>query len=519
MSTGLSAMDKGEDYPATNAFRYWPRFLLRNALVPLAAVTAVTAIGSGLVDVLAVANVSMLYLAAVIVSALLGNGVAAVIAALLSFLAYNFFFIEPRLTLTVARPDEVLALAMFVVVALALGSLTARIKEQARLAKAEAHMADDLFAFSSALSRILVLEPLIQEVVRRIAAVTGRQAVLLLAGEDGRLTVKGWSQEIELPAEVMLKAQYLQAQRTGQSGGARLTDGYEGLLLVSGVRRLGMIVLVGDIPPADATRARRDAAMTDQAAVAIDRALFARESVAAGLVNESQKLQSALLSSLSHDLRTPLASITGASTTLLELGDRLDETTRRDLITSIAEEGERLNRFVGNLFDMTRIESNALKPKRERLELSEVIGGATRRAQAAHPGLNVDVKLDADARLVTADPILLEQTVFNILDNASKSAGSGRPIAVRAAAGPSVVTLSITDDGPGIAESELERIFDKFYRRAAGDGRAAGTGLGLSIVRGFLAAMGGSVRAESPVHGRRGARFIITLPVGRAGAA
>jgi two-component system sensor histidine kinase KdpD len=519
MSTQLSLMDKVVERSEAGAVRRWLALLLRNAIVPAAAVAAVTAIASVLVDELAVANISMLYLAAVIASALLGNVVAAVLAALLSFVTYNYFFIDPRFSLTVARADEVLTLVMFVAVALALGALTAQAKEQARVARDEARSAEELFAFSSALSRILVLEPLVEEIVRRISSAAGRSALLLLTGEEGRLAVRARSADVDLPAEVVLKAQYLQAQQIGQTGGARLADGFEGLPLVSGVRRLGMIVLVGEIPPVDTIRTRRYAAMADQAAVAIDRALWARESVAAGLANEGQKLQSALLSSLSHDLRTPLASITGASTTLLQLGDKLDDATRDDLLASIAEEGDRLNRFVGNLFDMTRIESHALKAKREQLDLLEVMGGAVRRAQSAHPELDIDVKLDAGATLVVADPILLEQAVFNVFDNASKYAGTERPVAVRSQLGAGVVTLSITDDGPGIAESDLERIFAKFYRGEAGDGRSAGTGLGLSIVRGFLSAMGGNIRCESPVHGRRGARFNITLPAAKPGAA
>ena len=518
MSIQLPLTEKAEDTHEIPLFRRWIVALTRNAVVPVATVAVVTAMASVLVDELAVANTSMLYLAAVIASALLGNVAAAVLAALLSFAAYNYFFIDPRFSLTVAGPDEVLTLIMFVAVALALGALTAQTKEQARRSRADAQDAEELFAFSSALSRILVLEPLTAEIVRRIAVATGRPTLLLLAGDDGRLSLKARSADIDLPGEVMLKAQYLQAQRAGSAAAARLSEGYEAMQLVSGVRRLGVIVLVGDIPPVDATRARRYAAMADQAAVAIDRAFWARESVASGLAVEGQRLQSALLSSLSHDMRTPLASITGASTTLLQLGSKLDDATRNDLLASIAEEGDRLNRFVGNLFDMTRIESGTLKPKRDLLDLNEVVAGAVRRAQLVHQKLEIDVRLDAGAMLVVADPVLMDQVVFNLFDNAAKYAGTERPIAVRSQLAGSTILLSITDNGPGIAETDLDRIFEKFYRRSAADGHAMGTGLGLSIVRGFLASMAGSIRAESPVHGRRGARFVITLPAAKPGA-
>jgi two-component system sensor histidine kinase KdpD len=223
-------------------------------------------------------------------------------------------------------------------------------------------------------------------------------------------------------------------------------------------------------------------------------------------------LQSALLSSLSHDLRTPLASITGAASSLLELGERMDLDTRNDLLVSIEEEAGRLNRFVANLFDITRIESGALRARREGIDIPEIIDRAVTRVRTIYPGFAVDLSLADDLPAARGDEVLLEQALFNILDNARKYAGPEKPVAIFVRRDGGDVTIAVTDQGKGIPTSDLGRIFEKFYRRNGGDGRPAGTGLGLSIAKGFIAGMGGSIRAESPAAKRRGTRFVICLP-------
>jgi two-component system, OmpR family, sensor histidine kinase KdpD len=253
--------------------------------------------------------------------------------------------------------------------------------------------------------------------------------------------------------------------------------------------------------------------MIEQAAVAIDRAGLVRERARAAVEKEGEKLQVALLSSLSHDLRTPLASISGAVSSLRQLGDRMTPETRADLLVSIEEETGRLNRFVGNLFDMTRIESGILKVKREPFELTPVITAAIARAKAVHPDLVVETSMAAGLALAQGDAALVEQVLFNLLDNARKYAGPELPVSVFARTGDGVATISVTDQGKGIPSQDLEVIFDKFYRRAKGDGRPAGTGLGLSIARGFIEAMGGTIKAESPAVRKRGTRFTVRMPL------
>jgi two-component system sensor histidine kinase KdpD len=250
----------------------------------------------------------------------------------------------------------------------------------------------------------------------------------------------------------------------------------------------------------------------DQTAVAIDRARLVRQNARTAALEESEKLNTALFSSLSHDLKTPLATISGAASSLRELGDRMDAATRADLLASIEEESSRLARFVANLFDMTRLEAGTLKPRRDKVGVGEVIDIAIDRARTLHRACRFEVSLAEHLPPARADANLLGQALFNLLDNACKYGGETAPIAVFARGEENEVVISVTDQGKGIPERELERIFEKFYRRTKTDGRAAGTGLGLSIARGFVNAMGGTLKAESPAVRKRGTRFTIRLP-------
>jgi two-component system sensor histidine kinase KdpD len=249
----------------------------------------------------------------------------------------------------------------------------------------------------------------------------------------------------------------------------------------------------------------------EQAAIAIDRALLVKDSVRTVALEENEKLRSTLLASLSHDLRTPLAAITGAVTTLRKFGDGMAAEQRADLLASIEEESARLTRFIANLLDMSRIEAGALRPKQDLVDVVEVIRAAIERAGKTFPGQPVMTSLARDLPYVRCDANLLEQVLFNLLDNAQKYGGGGRVIVHARPDGANVV-VSVTDEGPGIKPADLERVFEKFYRGGKADGRRAGTGLGLSISRGLVEAMGGKIWAESPAVRRRGARIVISMP-------
>ena len=227
---------------------------------------------------------------------------------------------------------------------------------------------------------------------------------------------------------------------------------------------------------------------------------------------ETDRLRSALLTSISHDLRTPLASILGSATSLRSQDAILDQPTKETLLGTIIEESDRLHRFIGTLLDMTRLESGALKPRTSLNELSDVIGAVLRRASKILAAHRVEVDLPANLPLLALDMVLFEQVLFNLLDNAAKHAPAGSQITISARHDGDTVTLCIMDEGEGIPAGDLDRVFEKFYRSGGADRRRAGTGLGLAICRGFVDAMDGTIVAANRTD-RQGAMFVITLPV------
>jgi two-component system sensor histidine kinase KdpD len=253
-------------------------------------------------------------------------------------------------------------------------------------------------------------------------------------------------------------------------------------------------------------------ALSDQVALAIERIHLSDDMDRARLAAETERLRSALLTSISHDLRTPLASILGSATTLGNQNQHLDESGRAELLRTIQEEAERLNRFIANLLDMTRLESGAIEPGLDFVDLGDIVGSAVQRASGVLVRHQIRVDLPADLPMLKLDPVLFEQVLFNLLDNAAKYAPAGSKIEVSAGRDGNLIRLDVADEGDGIPPDDLERIFDKFYRVQAVDRKRAGTGLGLAICRGFVEAMGGTIRASNRTD-RRGALLTITLPV------
>jgi two-component system sensor histidine kinase KdpD len=227
---------------------------------------------------------------------------------------------------------------------------------------------------------------------------------------------------------------------------------------------------------------------------------------------ESERLRSALLTSISHDLKTPLASVLGAASTMRDLASGLSETEKRDLLATVIDESERLNRFIANLLDMTRLESGAVVPNTAPHDIGEIIGSVLRRASKILAGHRVLLELAADVPMLELDAVLFEQVLFNLLDNAAKYSPADSTISIRSVRDRETVTLKIIDEGDGIPPAELESIFDKFYRAQKGDHVRPGTGLGLAISRGFVEAMGGTITADNR-DDRGGAVLTIRLPI------
>ncbi len=249
----------------------------------------------------------------------------------------------------------------------------------------------------------------------------------------------------------------------------------------------------------------------DQSAVALERVRLAGQINEARLAAESERLRAALLTSLSHDLKTPLASILGAVTTLKQYRDMLDIPTQDELVTTIQEEAERLSRFVANLLDMTKIESGSIELDREHVHIDDVVATALQRVSTIVSDHKIEVDLEASLPMLKLDVMLFEQVLVNLLDNAAKYAPPGSEIRIRSRRTPGAVAIEVLDEGPGIPEDRLERVFEKFHRVKHGDRQRAGTGLGLAICRGFVTALGGKIGAANRAD-RSGAIFTITFP-------
>jgi len=253
-------------------------------------------------------------------------------------------------------------------------------------------------------------------------------------------------------------------------------------------------------------------ALCDQAAVAIERISLAKGLDEARVLAETERLRAALLTSISHDLRTPLASILGTVSSLRSFPEKYSATEREELLGTLQEEAERLNRFVANLLDMTRLESGAIELRLELIDVTEIVGSALQRAGNVVAGHRVEVDIEPGLPMLRVDAVLFEQVLFNLLDNAAKYSPAGSRIDVRAKRDGELVEIEVVDEGPGIPPADFERIFAKFYRVQAQDRRRAGTGLGLAICRGFVEALGGWIVARNR-RDRSGAVLTIRMPV------
>jgi len=253
-------------------------------------------------------------------------------------------------------------------------------------------------------------------------------------------------------------------------------------------------------------------ALVDQGALAIERVLLVEDMDRVKRTVESDRLRAALLTSISHDLKTPLASVLGAASTLRDLSPKLSDAERSDLLSTVIDESERLNRFIANLLDMTKLESGAVVPNTARHDLGEIVGSALRRAGKILVHHKIRLELAADLPMLELDAVLFEQALFNLLDNAAKYAPPDTTISIQGLRDKDSVTLQIMDEGEGIPPDDLHNVFDKFYRAQKGDHVRAGTGLGLAISRGFVEALHGTISAANRSD-RSGAVLTIRLPI------
>jgi two-component system sensor histidine kinase KdpD len=462
------------------------------------------------------ADLAMIFLASVLASGLVFGLRPALAASALAIVTYNFFFLEPRFSLRIGHVGDVITFGIFLAVAGATGWLTGQVRDQARLSARRASAVTALLAASRRLSATATQDETAQVLAEQASAASGGRAVVLLPKGEELVQVAGAPATPLLTAAAMAAARW--AWEKGEAAGAgtgtlpqvgwtfRPLVGLRGRAGVAGVEQNAQV------GPDDE---RLVAAMLDQGAVALERAELAAATVENEALRRSDKLRAALLNSISHDLRTPLSTVLGAVTTLIDYGKTLKPAVGADLLVSIREEAERLNRYVGDLLDMTRLEGGALNPRAEWTDVRDVLAAAIARVERRLETRVLARDFPAELTAIQLDPGLLEQAVVNILENAIAYSPDGSAIEVAAYEDRGNVVISIEDEGPGIPSADIERIFEKFRRLEEPSDRGErnkGAGLGLSIAKGFIEAMNGRIAAASPIHGARGTRVLISLP-------
>jgi two-component system, OmpR family, sensor histidine kinase KdpD len=465
-----------------------------------------------------VENVDLVFLTAIVGIAVRFGLLPSLFASLASALCYNFFFLPPIYTFTVADPHNIAAFALFTLVAIVVSNVAARGRLQAATAQARVRAVDSLYSFSRKLAGAGTLDDVLWATAFQMAMML-RIRVLLLLPEKGILSVKsGYPPEDVLDVADLAAANWsFEHNRTAGHGSDTLPGAKRLFLPIrTGRGAIGVIGIDSDKAGLWFTPDQRRLldALADQGALAIERVQLVEDMDRAQRTAETERLRSALLTSISHDLKTPLASVLGSATTLRDLNDRLTDSEKAELLATVIEESERLNRFIANLLDMTRLESGAVIPKLAPHDLSEIIGSTLQRTAKIlrHHAVNLD--LATDAPMVPLDGVLFEQVLFNVLDNAAKYAAPGTTVSIRTWRERDSVVLQIFDEGEGIPQGDLGHVFDKFYRVQKTDQVRPGTGLGLAISRGFVEAMNGSIIAANRSD-RRGAVFTITVPISR----
>ncbi len=458
-------------------------------------------------------DVVMTYLLGIMLVASRFSLGASVFAALVSVAALDFFFVPPFFTFAVADFRHAVTFLVMFLVAVVISGLTERVKNQAAAARQREQRTLALYGLSRLLTGAQSSERAIEVGSAELEKVFTCKVTVLTPDRDGKLRSVHASQGMDASSERDASIGQWVWQHQKEAGLGTNTLPSSQVLYVPLLASRGIVGVLGLRPSSperfESIEQRRQLdAFTAQLALAMERAVLAEQTESARREVEAEQLRNSLLSSVSHDLRTPLAVITGAASTLLQNSPRVDEATALDLTKTILEESERLNRLIRNLLDMTRLESGAVTVKKEWLAIEEVVGAALNRVEQRLAGRELEVSVPKDLPLAPFDMVLIEQVLINLLENAAKY--SEGPLEISARAGPGEVLVEVADRGPGIPEGEAARVFEKFHR-AAREQSAGGVGLGLTICRAIVSAHGGRIWVENRDGG--GAVFRFTLPI------
>ena len=486
---------------AGSSERKWRAYAV--SLVPVGLVTLAAVY---MAESMARTNVAMLYLLTVVISALRFGRGPAILSAITSSLIFDIFFAPTFDKVGLDKIWFVITAITLLVVGLVISTLASRAREETRKAQNRERDTAALYSLSRSLAVAGQLDQILEAIALHVAQTFHQPAAVLLPDGEG-LAVRYASPGFELSAADRASAAEVFSQSKSEANArARF------LPLKTWRGPLGVLAIQAGAAP-DALSAERWQLLegfASQAASAIERSLLAEEARQAQLLQEANKLQKALLNSVSHNLRTPLASITGTLASLLEDGSLLDPPTQRELLETAQGEAERLNRVVGNLLDMTRLEAGVVGVKRQPADVQDVVGTALEQLGGVARDREIRVHIEPNLPLVNIDPVLIAQVLVNLLDNALKYSPADQPVDVHARRDGEHLRLEVEDHGIGVAAAELERIFERFYR-SPHTGPVKGVGLGLSICKRFVEAHGGAIEASSVEHSGTVIRCLLPL--------
>jgi two-component system sensor histidine kinase KdpD len=491
---------------------HWRGYLQGLGLVVLA-----TLLGELIHGYFAPTTIAMLYLLAVVITAYLWGLGPSILVSVLGVLAFDFFHIPPYLTFRVADTQYVFTFLALVFVGVVISYLALRVRRQTESATRRERETAALYSLGRDLAVSSDLESYIQAIIKRAKETFGHDAMVFLPDPQNKETLKPYAgipnitiDENELAAAIWA----FQHQRIVGHGTDTLPNAKARYLpLVTARGAVGVMVILATDTGGELTieQERLLEAYADLAAVAIESILLANEAQNAQVLRNTEKLQTALLNAVSHDLRTPLVSVIGVLSSLQEKGMHLDDVAKMNLIQVAREEAERLNHLITNLLDVSRIEAGAIKISRQPSDVQDLVGAALEQLVSRTSSRPVNMEIPADLPYVSVDFGLIVQTLVNVLDNALKYSPDDSPIDIRALQVGQEMQIEIADRGVGITPQDLSHVFDKFYRIQRPD-NVTGTGLGLSICKGIIEAHGGRVAAENRPGGGTIMRLILPVP-------
>jgi two-component system, OmpR family, sensor histidine kinase KdpD len=491
--------------------RRWRRYLLGLALVVLSSL-----LGLAVRTHVSPTSIVMIYLVSVIISAFyLGLG-PSILVSIIGVITFDLFLIPPYLSFTVEHAEYASTLIVLLLISIVISFLTSRVRRQTRVARHRESETATLYALSRNLTTTMELEATVQAIIGSARETFGRDAVIFLPDAQNKETLKPHAKSPNLSIdknEVAAAVWSFQHQKTVGQGTDTLPNAKARYLPLNTARGVvGVMALWVSDTASQLTmeQTRLLEAFADLAAVAIERTQLAEEARNAQILAATEKLQTALLNSISHDLRTPLVSIIGVLSSLQEEGMGLDDAARRNLIQVATEEAERLNHLIANLLDVSRIEAGAMRISRQPSDVQDIVGVALERLGSPSGKRPIKVNIPAEPPFVSVDFGLMVQALVNVLDNALKYSPPDSPIDISGRQVDRQVEIQVADRGIGIPPEDLQRVFDKFYRVHRPD-NVTGTGLGLSISKGIVEAHGGRIVAENRPGG--GTIIRLTLPV------